>query len=67
MTPSMETIDYFSNINIPCVATYKKSQPQRREANLFHDQRFVVMDERVLNEIKKVNLPWILSFILSKW
>ena len=50
MTPSKEALDYFSSINIPCVAGSNNSQSRKQEVKHFYDQRFVVMDEPILSE-----------------
>ena len=55
MTPSKETIDYFKDINIECVATEPSdSKNQTTEVKYFHDQRFCVMDEPTSSNLDKV-------------
>ena len=55
MTPSKETIEYFKDINIVCVATTSDEvQKQNSGAKYFHDQRFCVMDEPTYNDVSKV-------------
>ena len=55
MTPSKETIDYFKDINIECVATEPiDSKSQTTEVKYFHDQRFCIMDEPTTSNIDKV-------------
>ena len=55
MTPSKETIEYFKDINIVCVATTSHEvKNQNPGAKYFHDQRFCVMDEPTYNDVSKV-------------
>ena len=55
MTPSKETIDYFKDINIECVATEPiDSKSKAIEVKYFHDQRFCIMDEPTNSNIDKV-------------
>ena len=55
MTPSKDTIDYFKDINIVCVATEPiDSKKQYPEAKYCHDQRFCVMDEPTISDLDKV-------------
>ena len=55
MTPSKETVDYFKDINILCVATTASDSKNRNyEVNYCHDQRFCVMDEPTYNDVSKV-------------
>ena len=55
MTPSKETIDYFKDINIECVATEPiDSKSKTTEVKYFHDQRFCIMDEPTNSNIDKV-------------
>ena len=55
MTPSKETIDYFKDINIECVATEPTdSKSQTNEVKYFHDQRFCIMDEPTNSNTIKV-------------
>ena len=46
MTPSNDTIDYFSSINIPCVAAQRNAVEgmKNSENHYRHNQRLAVMD-----------------------
>ena len=56
MTPSKETIEYFKDINIVCVATTPSdSKKQSPEVSYCHDQRFCLMDEPISNDVEKVD------------
>ena len=50
MTPSNDTIDYFSSINIPCVAAQRNAVEgmKNSENHYRHNQRLTVMDEPIM-------------------
>ena len=50
MTPSNDTIDYFSSINIPCVAAQRNAVEgmKNSENHYRHNQRLTVMDEPII-------------------
>ena len=52
MTPSTDTIDYFTSKNIPCIANQRIAvdRNERNEIKHCHSQRFSVMDEPMSNE-----------------
>ena len=67
MTPSNDTIDYFSSRNIPCVAAQRKAvEGMKASDNLFrHNQRFTVMDEPIMCTNQMVRLDDEINLIFS--
>ena len=58
MTPSNDTIDYFSSINIPCVAAQRSAVEgmKNSENHYRHNQRLTVMDEPIMCTNQMVRL-----------
>ena len=67
MTPSNDTIDYFSSRNIPCVAAQRKAvEGMKASDNLYrHNQRFTVMDEPIMCTNQMVRLDDEINLIFS--
>ena len=64
MTPSKETIEYFKDINILCVATTPSdSNNKSPEVSYCHDQRFCLMDEPISNDAEKVGIKQVCSLV----
>ena len=73
MTPSNDTIDYFSSINIPCVAAQRNAVEgmKNSENHYRHNQRLTVMDEPIMctNQVvyldDDINLIFLILVIYS--
>ena len=75
MTPSNDTIDYFSSINIPCVAAQRNAVEgmKNSENHYRHNQRLTVMDEPIIctNQVvyldDDINLIFLILVIIINW
>ena len=67
MTPSNDTIDYFSRINIPCVAAQRNAigRMKNSENHYRHNQRLTVMDEPITCNNQVVYLDDDINLIFS--